>query len=336
MLHHTQYIKISNYKSIRNVEFETNKVNVFIGRPNVGKSNILEAISLLNLSNSSDSSLLGKGVIRYKNLKNLFYNNHVNHEITVESSFANVILKKTENNPVGFEYIFSKSAKDYIAGKDFTKIFLDMYGVLKQNYHSDNLLICPVKFYVFEKNQEEIEEFQTGKCLFNPFGKNLVYILDTFPLLAEIFQDYLSEYNLEFLIHRDGGNDSLEIQKREGKYVYKYPYSSIADTLQRIIFHLAAIISNKNALILFEEPESHCFPSYIQDLAEKIIEDSSNQFFITTHSPFILNPLIENMDLDKLNVYKVDYQNNESILTKFSKDELCNILSYGKDIFSRV
>ena len=40
-------IEIKNFKSIRHQKIEgCKKVNVFIGYPNVGKSNILEAISL--------------------------------------------------------------------------------------------------------------------------------------------------------------------------------------------------------------------------------------------------------------------------------------------------
>ena len=43
-----EQLKIQNYKSIRNLDLPCKKVNVFIGEPNSGKSNIIEALSLLS------------------------------------------------------------------------------------------------------------------------------------------------------------------------------------------------------------------------------------------------------------------------------------------------
>ncbi|MGF2413915.1 MAG: AAA family ATPase, partial [Ferruginibacter sp.] len=41
-------IEIKNFKSIRDAKInDCSRVNIFIGYPNVGKSNILEAIGLL-------------------------------------------------------------------------------------------------------------------------------------------------------------------------------------------------------------------------------------------------------------------------------------------------
>lgn len=39
-------LRISNFKSIKDVAFPCKKLNVFIGEPNSGKSNIIEAIAL--------------------------------------------------------------------------------------------------------------------------------------------------------------------------------------------------------------------------------------------------------------------------------------------------
>ncbi|MEJ7661732.1 MAG: AAA family ATPase [Hymenobacter sp.] len=40
-------LRIQNFKSIKDVEMKPRRVNIIIGEPNVGKSNILEAMSLL-------------------------------------------------------------------------------------------------------------------------------------------------------------------------------------------------------------------------------------------------------------------------------------------------
>ena len=39
-------LEIKNFKSIKELKLNTKKVNLLIGKPNVGKSNILEALGL--------------------------------------------------------------------------------------------------------------------------------------------------------------------------------------------------------------------------------------------------------------------------------------------------
>ena len=73
-----------------------------------------------------------------------------------------------------------------------------------------------------------------------------------------------------------------------------YPYRTISDTFQRLIFYLSAILTNKNSIIAMEEPEAHAFPYYTKYLAELIaLNENKNQYFITTHNPYFLLTLIE-------------------------------------------
>jgi AAA15 family ATPase/GTPase len=41
-------LSISNFKSVRKLDIDCKKVNLFIGEPNTGKSNILEAMALMS------------------------------------------------------------------------------------------------------------------------------------------------------------------------------------------------------------------------------------------------------------------------------------------------
>ncbi len=41
-------LSVSNFKSVRQLDIDCKKVNLFIGEPNTGKSNILEALGLLS------------------------------------------------------------------------------------------------------------------------------------------------------------------------------------------------------------------------------------------------------------------------------------------------
>jgi Predicted ATPase len=45
-----QNISIKNFKSIKDLEFKAKRINLFIGKPNTGKSNILEALGIFMFS----------------------------------------------------------------------------------------------------------------------------------------------------------------------------------------------------------------------------------------------------------------------------------------------
>lgn len=106
----------------------------------------------------------------------------------------------------------------------------------------------------------------------------------------------------------------------------------MADTLQRIIFFKTAIASNTDSVILFEEPEAHSFPPYIVHVTQEIIHSQTNQFFISTHSPYIVNDFLENCRED-LSIFMADFKEGETIIKRLSREELDEAYQYGVDLF---
>src|SRR5271170_5662015 len=91
MSNHIDHIEITNFKSIRHQKIEgCKRINVFIGYPNVGKSNILEAMSLFSLPylKIAGSKKL-TDFIRVKNLPELFYGTDTNYpiQVTINNDF---------------------------------------------------------------------------------------------------------------------------------------------------------------------------------------------------------------------------------------------------------
>jgi predicted ATP-dependent endonuclease of OLD family len=106
----------------------------------------------------------------------------------------------------------------------------------------------------------------------------------------------------------------------------------IADTLQRIIFYKTAIASNMNAILIFEEPEAHAYPPYIAEFTQEVINSYTNQFFIATHSPIIVNDFLENARED-LAIFMVDYKEGQTVVKALSKEQLYEVYKYGEDLF---
>jgi predicted ATPase len=115
--------------------------------------------------------------------------------------------------------------------------------------------------------------------------------------------------------------------------IKQYEFFSIADTFRRFMFYITAIESNKNSVIVFEEPEVHSFPPYTQDVAYRMIYSEENQFFVSTHSPYLLQTLVSNLKDDQLNVFVTYYENYETKVKALTAEELSFVQEYSTDVF---
>jgi hypothetical protein len=88
------------------------------------------------------------------------------------------------------------------------------------------------------------------------------------------------------------------------------------------VFFAIAIESNKNASLVFEEPESHAFPFYTKWLGERIALYSQNQFFIATHNPYLLSALIEKTKIRDLNIFVTYMDHYETKVAQLTEDQI--------------
>ena len=89
-----QNIQIKNFKSAKNVRFEDCKrINLLIGKPNVGKSNLLEALSIfclpfLKYLKKKDLQQF----VRVENISELFCNGNVESDIQIQADGKQAVL----------------------------------------------------------------------------------------------------------------------------------------------------------------------------------------------------------------------------------------------------
>ncbi|MDW8041127.1 MAG: AAA family ATPase, partial [Nitrososphaerota archaeon] len=63
-------LEIFNFKSVKHLKLECKRINLFIGEPNTGKSNILEVIGLLSYMYYGGDV---RRFCRFENMTDLFY-----------------------------------------------------------------------------------------------------------------------------------------------------------------------------------------------------------------------------------------------------------------------
>ncbi len=336
-------LSVKNFKSVKDLNLSCKQVNVFIGKPNVGKSNILEALSVFSVPFEQLPNQNLKDIIRLRNNKNIFFDNQpALIEIKADDVFSH--LYQNSSGGLTIEIGAGDISEYYNFERDgyFFSDDLFVNGSLSSKLQSSarittggesrlasaNKVQYPyqssILYYVFKKDTDF--RLEKNDLLLPPHGSNLISVIrKDFKFLDEI-SGLFEEYGLELLV--DDKENSFEIQKKINRTVFKYPFSLTADTLQRMIFYMTAVETNQHTTIIFEEPETHSFPPYTRDLAMRIAASETNQFFISTHSPYMLSSLIENLPYDKLNIcltYFKDYQTCVKILSQDETEDLINM-----------
>jgi AAA15 family ATPase/GTPase len=307
------------------------RINLFIGYPNVGKSNILEALGLFSLTYVIPPFESIKQLVRVENIQELFCNSigqfcHIKTnlgEIKLISDYKSLTVEILDN---------------LIKAKGNIEFNADLLAQKFDETIIETGFSDKIKRYVFRTT--EINKTALNKISLNiPYGENILNVLSYNEDVKEVKQwmkQEFAKFGLEYVL--DKSSNSIKIQRRLiDDEVFQLPYSSIADTLQRVIFYKTAIASNKNSVLLFEEPEAHAFPPYIRIITQDIIQSKNNQFFIATHSPIILNDFIEYDDIRKeLAIYLIDYKNEQTIAKRLSEKEIDEVYNYGEDLFFNI
>jgi AAA15 family ATPase/GTPase len=322
MEHFFKSVHITNFKSLKDVTLsDCKRINLLLGKPNVGKSNILEAIGLFSLTYFEYTENLNE-FMRLEHLSELFFDGDKENEIFIETDTGDYCN-------VNSKVIFSINQVVNANLKKLTLV-VDNDFEIKEEYSSfETVHLSKVKYYKFPANftLEKIDNL----FLLPPFGVNLIEVIQENRELKKELIAIFAEYNLKLLF--DKGNHSLRIIKetKDGE-IFSLPISSIADTLQRLIFYKTAIASNIDSILLFEEPEAHCFPPYIAHFTQGVINSESNQFFIATHSPYVLNDFLE-YKRDDIAIFMADFRDGQTVIKRLTDGEVNDVYEYGLDLF---
>lgn len=342
-------LQIENFKSIRKLSITPERVNIFIGQPSSGKSNLIEAISLL-----SKRSVPLRDMIRMREPDHLFTNNDLEKTIRVETdkaklsiaysngSYLVTIIDSNSKNEIHslkqklgtLQFGSDHSSENEIYNRKFGHPFIKMDTFefdLSQTdpyLHLNEYLSQSILYYKYKSLHQFIDK-STAR-LNAPYGDNLPQIILTRGKLKSILSDILQEYGLKLGINPN--DNSLKFFREIDNIVYEYPLVSLSDTLLRLLFYITGM-HTENSVLLFEEPEAHIFPFYNKYFGEKIALDESNQYFIATHNFPFVSSILQKTNPNDLQIYITESTPLETKLFSIPKSKFEEIYELRDNFF---
>jgi AAA15 family ATPase/GTPase len=203
MANFIENIEIQSFKSIRYQRIENcSRINLFIGYPNVGKSNLLEAIGLFSTLSLFDEKFDLNDICRVRHFSELFYNQDYKAEMGIvindnlklliapdpeyRLKFRITRLREDGHNNSLFEATLSKELK-------FTS-----YGQVLPYKYDD--IASPIKKYEFKK--DSIINRQASFSLQMPHGNNLLDVLQGEAELRKNVSELFETYRLRLAIDK--------------------------------------------------------------------------------------------------------------------------------------
>ena len=300
---------IKGFKSVKNVHLDCRRINLFIGEPNTGKSNILEALGFLSFCAWGGDL---HDYVRFETVQHLFYDGIVDDDSWMLKCAGEV------NKEIAAQYANGK----YRFGFKDSGQYINLEHSGGFSAGTTQTALESIRFYRI-KSLERMEGQELGG-LRAPNGRNLVAQVYSSKELRRLVADYFESSGWLLVIKPH--EHKFELQKQQEGVAIGLPFHLASDTLQRMVFYSVAIESNKNSVLVFEEPEAHAFPYFTKHLGERIaLDENNNQYFIATHNPYLLTAIWEKSapgDVAVFATYYRDYETRVKQLTPADMDWL--------------
>jgi len=322
-------LAIGGYRSFgKDIQYFENfeKVNLFIGRNNSGKSNILRFISEI-LSSVQEEKRDIKDPLAYhlpdrsnivigcgENIKDL--KNRLLYEVSKPGAFdPNIRLR--------VEIVLQKvlNMMNIIDGHDVLPELINIFQSKKTRI--ENIITIPAVRQIGKKGSSSdgfegfgiIEKLarlqnpdvhsQIDKQRFNEITHFVRSVIDNPDAVIEIPHERDT-----ILVHMDGKT---------------LPIESLGTGIHEVIILASAATVLNDYVICVEEPEIHLNPILQKKLLKYLIEHTSNQYFISTHSAAF-------MDVKGVEIYHVRPENAASVVERVTSDNhrsaICEDLGY--------
>lgn len=312
-------VVIKNFKGIKYANISFAQKNVMVGNNGVGKSTILEAISLA----------LGQSTYGFELTPYLFHKSTWNalNKTTLPSIIIEIYLDnitgyeefsgknnslRTESLGIKFEAKFDEAYLELIEPEELTQIPCEYYTINRSWFSEDAVkpFLQPFSIQIINSASSlhniKMSQFITRHLQSNLSDEKNRHLKTTLRGLRNHFNanEKVSDVNKELTEIAKGFHDKLEISLDLTTYnawnaiscpfVDDIPVHLCGQGEQCILKTLVSLSKRDRAdgkfhIYLIEEPESHLSHTYMYDFIRLLETQIDGQIFLTTHNSFIAN-----------------------------------------------
>ena len=347
-----KHLVIRNLGPLKEADIELKRINVIIGSQSSGKSCVLKTacyctwvekrIQLTQTADffAKDGNFL-KELERFHKLKGYIKDDTF---ISYESEFMSFSY---DNATKTFSFNWKESRWDYHRSKvtyipaernlvaaipnwfqvkfadDNIRSFIDDWETVRQSTTEDLPVLNLGVSYHYDANTKS-DKVQVAKGVTLDFTNTSSGLQSLIPLYV----------HLTYLVYRQDTKISIGIS-RENQKLQEIIYRELTDENQReTIYHNFTKADSCN--IFLEEPEANLFPPTQTVLVEWLIdltkEENPCNFFIATHSPYILETFIEKKNID-VQLFYTRKDGDQMLIETATEQDLQDIYDYGLDAF---
>lgn len=321
-------LSIERFKSIRSLTFQCSKVNVFIGPPDTGKTNILEALGLVS---RLGWALPLDGALRIRpqsGFEPLFHRQFFDVPIRIRA------LRRAPGTHIKLELTMSGGADRRLTvgeeGAHPQSVGTLAFGQPLYMPH-----LSGVRLYSYADSgqwryqQERVPD--RARIIDPPHGLNLLAIAKHDSRVYDFLKELIGPgWRLKF----DNAQETFVLSEVREDEIVDYNLDLLSDSVKRFFFYGSILLTTRDAELVLDEPDVYAFPPYPKKLGEMIAADDSNQFFLTTHNPYLLTSLAEKTPADQLGIFIASRdEQGATALTRLTPVQVSEVIEQGAAVF---
>lgn len=309
------HLKIEHFKNIPHADLTLKPINIVIGKPGTGKTNLMEAIAMLGLRYLYPTPAYWQRMVRFSQPLDWFPNLKSTKVIKAEVSKGvlarTLTVRYNEETREGMLelYLFDKFDDQR------TSLFVSKFEGNKFTISPRTLLendeLCPIRPYCFDSSIGTNKRLFADTYLEPPFGKNLSQLVEPNTELGNLFENHLKSAGYRPIIEAGSGKIKLARVYDLEHFYGTIPFEGISESWQRYFFFFAGLVSNQKAFLLFDNPASGLHAQHIELLAEQLAENDQNQYLISTHHPLLIKAILRHCGTGVVNIIVMRQNNSD-------------------------
>jgi hypothetical protein len=261
-------VHIKNFKTLKDLAFPCTRMNLFIGDTSTGKSNILEALTLLSRGSVTNGKF-DQRLVRYDDIEDLFPLRDLSDPMVIDIG----LIKATMNLEHGRFKLTVQERKSSTSGwSEGVVAPIETNGLIHGSSFQFTSLL---RRYAYDP--EVKFGYNSMKELEPPFGTNFAGLLAANKQLRSRISKVLEGTGLRLEVNLK--ENVVRLSKfTDENVVVTLPYGNLSDTIKRYLFMYAILETVKGFTLLLDEPEQNTFPFYTKHMAEMMALDKENEY----------------------------------------------------------